>query len=1253
VQEESQAQEASGLRKAGTKEICSIESQKAVGTQGEEEVMRSPIRLALWAGLAALAVALLNAPAALATSPWWHFTSNIRPSTIKLGGEGVIGFRALNVGDGPTTSENANGEPNPVTITATLPEGVSVLPVSPENPEPNVTLHTFPETDLGTANCSEPSPRRVRCTYEPEPPISPLLNPYEDVEMSVAIKVNADPSGPSTAEVSGGGAPAASLKRSLTVGESPPGFEVEDQGFSLVPEAEGGGIDARAGSHPFQLTTNFALNQTSDPLHPPALPRDLKFALPSGLVANAAAFPRCSESAFLEKGFGQGFSDQCPQESAVGVIVLQVFQTFLATAPIQTYPVPVFNLTPRPGEPVRFGFYFAGIAVPIDFSIRTGGDYGANATVGNITQIANFLSESLTIWGVPGHSDHDESRGWGCLVGGFYKAFGKPECSPSPQAQRPTPFLTMPTSCATPFAASVEGDAWPTKANPGGAQLPAQEYSLQDSFGRAIGLTTCGQLPFDPFIEVAPDGQQASTPTGLTVNVRVPQDVNENADGLAASSLKDITVALPQGVAVNPSGANGLQACSEGLIGYLPGSSSPPNELHFTPRLPGSVLALEAGETAPLQPGVNFCSTASKIGTVDIASPLLPAMQHLTGAVYLASQNENPFGSLIAAYIVAEDPTSGVLVKLPGEVHLTESGRIVTSFKNSPQLPFEDAKLHFFGGERAPLATPARCGAYTTDANFAPWSGGEPAESSSTFQISSGPHGGPCPGAPLPFSPSLMGGTTNVNAGSFSPLTTTIGREDGQQDMQSVQLHMPAGLEGILTGVTLCPNSQAEAGTCGPDSLIGETTVSAGVGSDPVSVTGGKVYLTEKYAGAPFGLSIVNPVKTGPFDLEHDTSNPSQQPACDCIVVRARIEVDPRTAALTITTDPSGPHAIPHLIDGVPVQIQKVNVTVTRNHFTFNPTNCKPLTLTGVIAGAEGGLGPVSAPFQVTNCAALRFSPKFSVSTSGHTSKANGASLAVKLTYPPAPSGTYVNLAKAKVSLPKQLPSRLTTLQKACTAATFEANPANCPADSVVGRAKVMTPVLPVPLEGPAYFVSHGGEAFPDLTIVLHGYGVTVDLVGATQIKNGITTSTFKATPDVPFSTFELNLPTGKFSALTANTNLCTAKLAMPTEFTAQNGAVLTQSTPIAVTGCSTRLSIVSHSVKQRTLTLRVYAPAAGKLRVWGKGLTSSTTTAKAREVLKLVVKANRAGTFKTQVKLAFASTTGRRQVKSLHAQLK
>jgi len=380
---------------------------------------------------------------------------------------------------------------------------------------------------------------------------------------------------------------------------------------------------------------------------------------------------------------------------------------------------------------------------------------------------------------------------------------------------------------------------------------------------------------------------------------------------------------------------------------------------------------------------------------------------------------------------------------------------------------------------------------------------------------------------------------------------------------------MPGGLSGILSGVALCEEAQANAGTCGPDSLIGQTTVSVGLGGDPFSVTGGRVYITKGYGGAPFGLSIVNPAKAGPYDLGKG--------ACDCVVVRAKIQVDPHTAALTVSTDSSGPYAIPTILDGIPLQIQHVNVTIDRPGFTFNPSNCSPLQINASLQSTEGATSATSLPFQVTNCATLKFAPKFSASTAAKTSKANGASLQVKLAYPKAPFSSQANITSVRVDLPKQLPSRLTTLQKACTAAQFASNPAGCPAASVIGHAKAITPLLPVPVQGPAYFVSHGGEAFPSLIMVLQGYGVTVELVGTTLIKNGITSSTFKTVPDVPVGSFELTLPQGKFSALTANANLCKSKLLMPTTFNAQNGAVLQQGTKISVTGCAKAKKGKSH----------------------------------------------------------------------------
>jgi hypothetical protein len=721
--------------------------------------------------------------------------------------------------------------------------------------------------------------------------------------------------------------------------------------------------------------------------------------------------------------------------------------------------------------------------------------------------------------------------------------------------------------------------------------------------GAPGGMTGCSQLKFPPTITVAPDVTNASSASGLTVGVHVPQKASQNPEGLAESTLRDTTVTLPEGVAINPAGADGLGACSEGLAGFTgltefnKGAEPGDKTVTFTPTLPEQ-----------LQPGVSFCPDGSKIGTVKVKTPLLE--HELEGSVYLGAQEANPFGSLIAMYLIVEDPVSGTAVKLSGEVSLTPSGQIVTTFKNTPAVPFEDLELHFFGGERAPLTTPSRCGTYTTLASFTPWDGNGPVNTISSFQITSGPNGSPCPGVSLPFSASANAGSTNLQAGAFSPFTLSMIRHDGEQNTQSVQATLPPGLSGMLSNIALCPEPQANEGTCPSSSEIGETTVSVGVGSHPFVVTGGRDYLTVPYNGsggctmgtpgcAPFGLTFEVPAKAGPFDLEKTAKH---HPACDCVVVRGKVEINPITSALTITSDPPGsPHAIPTMLEGIPLEIQQINATTTRSNFQFNPTNCAKMALVGHLFSNEGAQDTIELPYQVTNCAALKFEPKFSVSTSGKTSKANGASLTAKVTYPKVPQGIDVNIAKVKVELPKQLPSRLTTLQKACTAKQFEANPAGCPPESKIGYAVVHTPILPVPLQGPAIFVSHGGEAFPSLTMVLQGDNVTIDLVGTTFIsKKGITSTDFKAVPDQPFSTFELTLPQGKYSALTANGNLCSstrtvlvkrkvtirvkghrktvtrkvrqtlpATLAMPTEFVAQNGATIRKTTKIAVTGCT------------------------------------------------------------------------------------
>jgi hypothetical protein len=950
------------------------------------------------------------------------------------------------------------------------------------------------------------------------------LPAYDEIEIHIGVNVNPGAASGELNQVSvtGGEAQATSLRRPIALGDRTP-FGIED--YEVTPEAEGGGDDTQAGSHPFQLTTTLALNETAH-AESSGIPKDMSFNWPPGLIGNPTAFPRCTLGEFL-RFKGVEFKNACPPQSAVGVAIVTINEPAGDLGTPGPYPlaVPLFNLEPAKGEPARLGFLAPGTPVVIDASVRTGADYGITVHTNNISQTADLLRAEVTVWGVPDEASHDVSRGNGCLRDSVEK-----ESLPCQPLEEPNPpaFLSLPTSCTHgALPTTVEADSW---EEPSPSIRPTVTAYIPE-------LDGCNRIPFAPSITVSPSRTTTSTSTGMTVDVHSPQAGSLSAVGLAESDIRNIHVALPEGITVNPAAAGGLEACGEGNAGYT--SKDPEGTAHFT-----------AGPVS--------CPDASKIGTAKITTPVLP--NALEGSVYLAAQDENPFGTLMAVYVVAEDPVSGVLVKLAGEVTLSSTGRIETTFVNNPQTPFEDAILTFFSGERAPLATPSLCGTKNTTATFTPWSGNPSVATETSFSIDAGRGGTGCPSS-VPFAPTLTAGTAGNLAGKFSPLIVTAGREDGEQPLKSATVRTPPGLSGILTGVQLCPEPQADLGLCGPPSQIGETTASVGVGGDPFTVSGGRVYLTGPYEGAPFGLSIVTPAKAGPYDLAKNTP-------CDCVVVRAKIEVDPHSAALTATTDPSGPYSIPTILEGIPLELRHVNVTINREHFTFNPTNCDPLTATGSISSAEGVASATSISFQATNCAALKFAPKLSVSTSGRTSKARGASLTTRLSYPAAPQGTQADIAKVKVDLPVQLPSRDSTLQKACLARVFEADPANCPSGSIVGHAKVVTPLLPVPLIGPAYFVSHGGEAFPSLTMVLQGYGVTVDLVGSTLIRKGITSTTFNAVPDVPFSTFELKLPEQTNSALAAYGDLCKAKLSMPTAFIAQDGAEIHETTKIAATGC-------------------------------------------------------------------------------------
>jgi hypothetical protein len=1155
--------------------------------------------------LACFVLAAISAPSALAREPRWQLSVTSMPTNLRVGGEGVISVLAWNVGGAAPQGDTA-----PLRISANLPAGVTATKIR------EVTQLGGPPISYDIQCAPVPE---VSCTWSAATsPYGEVLTEYGSFELQISVTVTGEPrSAPAEARIEGAETQPKTVDQQLNITGSAAGFGFTH--YEFAPENRDGSLDTQAGSHPFELNTTFVLN--SDYEHgsvaPTAMARNVRVNLPPGLVGNPGAAPQCSEQDFTTL---TQFRDLCPANTAVGVALVTIREPadkLNNGYEPYTKVEPVFNLPPEPGEPARFGFIGVVIPITLDTAVRSSGDYGVVVSSNNIVQTTELLATRIIIWGNPGDPGHTASRGWDCLYSGPNGyGYGKP-CIGAGEAPA---FLTLPTSCEGPLQSSVEAESWATPSEPAQTAKPLS-YTTQDETGAPVGLSGCGRVPFTPSASIQPETQAGNSPTGMNVDLKVPQDTILSEGGLGPADVKDTVVTLPEGVEVNPASANGLEGCSEGQIGFT--GTDPEGKNLFSSSL-----------------SENPCPNASKIGVVRIKTPLLA--NELVGGVYLAAQTSNPFGSLFAMYIVVRDPVSGVALTLAGEVAVDEhSGRLVSSFRDTPQLPFEELKLELFGGPGAPLSTPSACGVYAANVSFDTWSGVKGVQAASApFTIATGPGGVPC-AKPRPFAPTLAAGSVNNQGGAYAPFAATFSREDSNQNLAGVTLHLPPGLVGRIAAVTPCGEPQASLGTCGSASEIGHVHATVGLGPTPYSAPEGRVFITQSYKGAPYGLSIATPAKAGPFDLGTG--------GCDCVVVRAKVEVDPRTSDLTVVSDP-----LPLRLRGIPLQIKHVTVTTDRPGFTFNPTDCNPLSIDASFTGEEGSSSSTSVPYQAADCASLKFAPRFTASTSAHTSRADGASLKVKLTYPAGAMGTQANVKSVKVDLPKHLPSRLETLKKACTAATFATNPASCPPESIVGHAVVHTQVLPVPLEGPAYFVSHGGEGFPNLILVLQGDGITIQLVGDTFISNSqITSSTFRTTPDVPFESFELTLPQGKYSALAGVGNLCRQKLVMPTAFVAQNGATLKQDTHIEVQGCAHALTSIRTRVAGRTLKLSVHVPAAGRLSAAGAGVGSAATSSNGSETISLTLHARKSGAFATTIKLNYVPSKGKHLAKTMKVQFR
>ncbi len=875
---------------------------------------------------------------------------------------------------------------------------------------------------------------------------------------------------------------------------------------------EDGSPATQAGSHPFVSVTAFDVNTRIDPELgevPDEAVKSVRFYQPPGFIGSRTAVPTCATADFL--AIDEGGRTKCANTTVIGTTRLRIID------PNEGFNEPVYNLVPSPGVAVKIGLIAFNTPVTVEVGVTDKQPFNLLGSSVNTSQTVDFFGAELQLWGVPADHAHDPLRGT-CLditagPNGEARSLGNCDTG-APEV----PFLTLPRSCTGPLTTSYEAVSW---QNPGAAP---DKGSFQ-----APGMTGCSKLGFGPKITSEPTTTSAESASGLDFEVTVNDEGIGSPEGLAQSDFNKAVVTLPSGMTLNPSSANGLAVCSK--AGYEAES-----------------LSSNAGEG---------CPQASKVGEVAVESPLLAKGEALKGSVFVASQDDNPFDTLIALYMVIKDRGLGLLVKLPLKIEPSEelgpnAGRLITTLEDVPQIPTSRFHFTFTSGARGPLLTPPACGTHTTEASFTPWADrANPFPATADFQITSGVNGGPCPpGGVPPFHPHFEAGAVNNNAGAFSPFNMRLTRSDGEQDMTKFSSILPPGELGSLAGVDKCPDSaiavaKAKTGrqelaspSCPANSLIGHTLAGAGVGG-VLTYVGGQIYLGGPYHGDPLSVISVTPSVAGPFDA-------------GTVVVRLALTLNPKTAEVEVDGANSDP--IPHILKGIVLKLRDLRVYVDRPNFTLNPTSCDPSSVRATLFGsfvdvfnpADDVPAELSSRYQAANCLNLGFKPSLALNLKGGTKR--GGHPGLLATY--KPKAKDANIKGLVVRLPRSAFLDQAHIRTICTRVQFAADA--CPAGAQYGSIKAFTPLLDTPLEGPVWLRS-SSHKLPDLVFDLHGL---VDIEVATRIdsaKGGIRAS-LENLPDAPLSKVVLKMQGGKKGLIVNSRNLCGVTSKANVEYTGQNG---------------------------------------------------------------------------------------------------
>lgn len=1073
-------------------------------------------RLSLWALTLCCAIAaLLPTAASAAPLPGWSINLSPMPANFTPGEAGEYLAIATNVGEGTASAPASQ-------LSLEVPAGLVIEDIRAVNIDPESTENPVCAEAGQTVTCTTTEPVKAGRWLLLQVNVSvPSLTP----EGTLSAK----------ASVGGGGAiETASAIAPTAIQEEPIPFGFLE-GFVAPASSEEGTPETTAGGHPFQQVASFGFptKNPGDGLTNDGHPRNFFIGLPRGFSGNELATKTLCTEAELTS------ADSCPDEAQVGIADVT---TLLGEAGVNVVlSSPLYNMVPPPGVAAELAtdVAFAGIYVHAQASVRTDDEYRIEAAVRDSLAfgrqpIFNLQSQA---WGLPSATSHDGIRGE-CRDGGGLCTVPVREIA----------FLTMPADCPGALSYGARADSW-EEPSPPFDQVGADYQSVYaaghpgHAEGDPVQLEDCAGQAFEPEIGVQPTTTLSDSPSGLDFELLQSQQLDY--EDRYSAPLRDLTATFPAGLAVNPSQAAGLGACSEEQIGFAgPGEEGGLVFSGFPQR----------------------CPDAAKIATATVTSPLLaerndeheveetpegePILKPLHGSLYIAQPFDNPFDSLIATYLVIEDRDTGILAKIAGKGELDpDTGQITVRFSQNPELPLARAAVHLFGGERGSLTTPPTCGPHTTTSVLTPWSEGPDAFPSDSFQLAGAPGGGPCPNAEsqLPHAPSFDAGTLSPQAGAFSPLLVKLARADGSQRWRQIETTLPTGLSARLAGVGSCSDAEIakahsreepEQGaaelanpSCPASSEIGTLVASAGSGPRPY-FTEGRLYLAGPYKGAPLSAVAIVPAVAGPFDL-------------GTVVVRSALHLDPVTAQARILSDP-----FPAVVQGVPVDLRSAAIKVGRPNFSLNPTSCDEKAFAGALTSTLGATAPLTERFQVGGCGSLPYKPKLRAWLYGKTNRGAHPRFKAVLTAKPGEANT----AAFSVTLPRSEFIDQAHFRTICTRVQYAAN--QCPPGSIYGHVKAYSPLVDYAFEGPIYLRS-SSHKLPDAVAALRGPAhqpIAIDAVARIDSVKGRLRSRVQTVPDAPISRVVVSLQGGRKGLFQNSTNICKGKHRIAASFTGQNG---------------------------------------------------------------------------------------------------